>query len=368
VVERDSFTSNGDTAEIAKVTPENVRTLADLIRVCQVDTAEWVVERWVANKWEMGAKAADGTVTTTPLYQIKAWLKRNTPVVHARLEIAALIEDAKKQIAPRRAARTKASVGGHMLEIAIPDLHLGKLAWGPETGGAHYDIKIAADLFNQALESLIARTSAFGFDRVVFPVGNDFFHTDTKQNTTTSGTQLDTDSRYHRTFIAGRRLLTEAVERLRAIAPVTVVVVPGNHDTLSAFHVGDSLACLYHNTPDVQVWNDPIQRKYVSYGKTLLMWTHGDKGKRQNYPLLMATERPTEFGAARFREAHVGHTHETRLQEQMGVRVRTSPALCAADAWHSENHLVGNLRSAEALVWSEDEGLVAQAMFTVSDD
>ena len=51
----------------------------------------------------------------------------------------------------------------------------------------------------------------------------------------------------------------------------------------------------------------------------------------------------------------------------MGVRVRVSPALCPADSWHSENHFVGNLRSAEALVWSRDEGNVAVATYTVPE-
>ncbi len=162
-------------------------------------------------------------------------------------------------------------------------------------------------------------------------------------------------------------MLTDAIERLRTIAPVTVLIIPGNHDTLSAFHVGDSLACLYHNTRDVEIRNEPTARKYVSYGTTLLMFTHGEKGKQKNYPLLMATERPAEFGASRFREAHVGHTHETKVQEHMGVRVRTSPALCAADAWHAENQFVGNLRGAEALVWSREHGNVAQALFTVPE-
>ncbi len=218
-----------------------------------------------------------------------------------------------------------------------------------------------------ALEALLSRTSAFAFERVVFPIGNDFFHSDSKQGATTKGTPLDTDSRYHKTFLIGRRLLSEAIDRIRTVAPVTVVVVPGNHDALSAFHVGDSLACLYHNTPDVTVMNDPIPRKYIHYGQNLILFTHGDKGKKQNLPLLMATERPAQFGASRYREAHVGHTHELKMVEHMGVRVRVSPALCSPDAWHSENHFVGNLRSAEALVWSRDEGNISVATYTVPE-
>jgi hypothetical protein len=88
------------------------------------------------------------------------------------------------------------------------------------------------------------------------------------------------------------------------------------------------------------------------------MFTHGDKGKRNDYPLLMATEQPEMFGQTKYREAHTGHTHQTKLDEQHGVRVRVLPALCEADDWHAENAFVGNLRSAEAYVWNKDEGLI----------
>lgn len=354
----------GDTAEVGRITDHVVKTLADLIRVCEIDTDEWLIERWVANKWEMGAKDNVGNLISRPLYQVKAWLKRNKPIIEAKAAIAALIEDAKKQIAPRKPVSRQPS-GAHMLEISIPDLHLGKLAWAPETGGENYDSAIAAELYRDALEALLARVKPFGFERVVLPVGNDFFHSDTKQGTTTKGTPLDTDSRFHKTFIVGRRLISWAIDRLRQVAPVEVVIVPGNHDTMAAFHLGDSLECLYHNTPDVTVRNEPIPHKYVDYGLNMILFTHGDKGKRDKLPMLMATEKPELFGRTRYREAHIGHTHESKVQEYMGVRVRTSPALCAADAWHSENHFVGNLRSAEALVWSREDGIVVQATYTV---
>ena len=253
------------------------------------------------------------------------------------------------------------------MELAIPDLHIGKLAWAPETGYGSYDNKIAERLFKDALEGLIARTASFAFERVLFVVGNDLLHADTKAGTTTGGTQLDTDTRYHKTFDIARRMITRAIDRLREIAPVKVVVVPGNHDTLSSWHLGDSLECYYHDRPDVIIDNGPNLRKYVHFGKCMLLLTHGDKGKRADYPLVMATEQPKMFGATVHREAHTGHLHQMRVQEHHGVKVRISPALCPPDAWHAENHFVGNQRAAEAFVWHPEDGLVAMAMYTVPE-
>lgn len=362
----DSLTIHGNAAEVSRVTDQRIRTLADLIRVCEIDTNEWTIERWVANKWEAAAKGPSGDLTSKPLFQVKAWLKRNVPVLSARAEIASLFAEAAKNIKPRPFVKRSAKVDNeYLLEIAIPDLHLGKLAWGAETGGPNYDGKAAQQVFRDALDALVERTSTFRFSRIVLPVGNDFFHSDNKAGTTTGGTPLDTDSRFPKNYVAGRRLIVEAAERLRTLAPVDLVMIPGNHDTLSTFCLGDSLECWFRNTVDVTVHNAPTPRKYVQFGKVMLMWTHGDKGKRANLPLLMATEQPAMFGATVHREAHTGHVHTTRVDEQMGVRVRISPALCPADAWHSENHFVGNARAAEAYVWHRNEGLVNLAVYTV---
>jgi hypothetical protein len=339
-------------------TSEPVKTLDDLIRVCNIDTQTWQVDKWVANSWQM---AGEGQ------FQVKANLRRRVEMVAIKAEIEALKADVKAKV-PSVKVKTPTKSTGRALEIAIPDLHIGKLAWSEETGGANYDTKIAEQVFDAAVDALIERTSSYKFDRVYLPVGNDFFHSDTKQGTTTGGTILDTDSRYQKSFIAGRRMITRAINKLMQLAPVEVIMVQGNHDCLGVWHLGDSLECYYHATPHVHVRNEPNPRKYVQYGQVMLLFFHGDKGKAPDWPLLMATEQPAMFGSTKYREAHVGHIHQSRVTEFHGVKVRVSPALCSADAWHSENLYVGNLRGAEAYVWDAKEGLIGTAHYTVPDE
>lgn len=344
-------------ATVTATTDSAVRTLAQLVRVCQIDTSEWMVDRWVANKWN----GPDGA----GLYQVKAWLVRRHAIAQAKSTVASLLRDAGKRM-PRWAGKVVIAKTGYALELAIPDLHLGKLAWSKETGGQDYDSEIAERVYQDAVAALLARTDGIRFERIVLPIGNDFFNSDTKAGTTTSGTPLDNDSRWHKTFERGRRLLVKVVDRLRTIAPVEVFCIPGNHDALSSFTVAAVLEAWYRNTPDVTVHNAPMLRKYWRWGRSLVMWTHGHKGKKANYPLLMATERPRDFGATTFREVHTGHTHETKTIETHGIRVRTSPALCPPDAWHSENHFVGQQQAAEAYVWHKEHGLVMVAFYTVA--
>lgn len=364
----ESLVAAEDKAEVSRVTDQRVRTLADLIRVCEIDTTEWAVKRWVANKWEVGATDKAKNLHVKPLFQVKAWLERKVAVMDARAEIEALRKDAQEPIRLHRALRL--STPGvehfaHMLQLDLPDLHVGKLAWAPETGHASYDTKLAEQVFEDAVDALIDRTKGFQFRQILIPIGNDLLNADNKGNTTTRGTVQDSDSRYQKSFGIVRRMMTRAIDRLRQIAPVTALMIPGNHDTLAVWHLGDSLECFFHSTPDVTIDNAPTSRKYHQFGKTMLMFTHGDKGKRNDYPLLMATEQPQMFGATIHRECHTGHLHTLRVQEHHGVRVRISPALCPPDAWHAEQGYVGNARAAQAFVWHEEEGLVSLATYTV---
>lgn len=360
----ETVTVTGDTQTIS-LPKTRICTLDELIEHCKIDLTVWEVERFVANKWEVGAKVDDKLVAE-PLFQVKAWLRRKKDTVAALDEIAQLKELAKQSARTPEKIMHK-PVHGNMLEINIPDVHFGKMAWGHETGGANYDVKIAVSTFWTAFDALISRTSGHQFDEVLFVVGNDLLNSDDIEGRTTAGTSVTTDGRYQKTFSTVRTVMIEAVEKLRQIAKVKVVMVQGNHDKLSVWHLGDSLECYFHNYQDVEIDNTPRTRKYHRFGKVMLMLTHGNKGKRNDYPLLMATEQPEMFGATKFREAHTGHIHQTKLDEQHGVRVRILSALCPADDWHSENGYVGNLRSAEGFIWNKNQGLIGIALYTEVD-
>ena len=352
----------GDTWEIS-LPKTNIHTLDQLIAYCRIDLSVWEVERFVANKWEMGYATEDGP-DSLPLFQIKAFLKKKADVVAVRKEIEALRELAKEQSrTPKKIARKAEKLTGNVLEINIPDVHFGKLAWPKETGYQPYDVDIAECVYFRALEAIIERSKAYEFDEILFVVGNDLFNSDNMEGETTKGTKVTTDIRYHKTFTRVRTVVIKAIERLREIAPVRIVMVYGNHDQLASWHLGDSLECYFHKYDDVKIDNLPRYRKYVQYGNVMLMFTHGDKAKRTDYPLLMATEQPQMFGETKYREAHTGHTHMTKLDEQHGVRVRVLPALCPPDDWHSENGFVGNLRNAEGYIWNKQEGLIGMVFY-----
>jgi hypothetical protein len=282
------------------------------------------------------------------------------------------LDDLKRQFKSGTGApkvKVRRSVSGKMLELNLTDIHFGKLSWGTETGYANYDAKIAKALWYRALNILLVRSANYKYDEIWFVVGNDMLNSDDVLSRTTSGTQVESDVRHEKTYKMVREILVDTVELLRNYAnKIKIVVMPGNHDFNSAWHLGDSLECYFHKYKDVEIDNSPRVRKYHTYGNTLIGYTHGDKGKRSDLPMLMATEASEQFGKSKFREFHTGHLHAEITHEKNGVVVRILSALCPPDAWHSENGYVGNRRSSQAFQWDEKEGLIGTVIYTDTDD
>ncbi len=358
-----SVTYDDDTGVAESLNPD-VKTLDELLAICKVDLTKWEVERKVLNKWASASKDDKGKVTVTPMFQVKAFLKKRKGLDDANM----ILDFFKKEIAciePKSFPEMNRAKGKYMMEISIPDLHLGKLAWSEETGYDNYDSKEAVRLYKEAVYDLIKKAPSSNLETILLPIGNDFFNVDNHNSTTTAGTPQCEDSRWQKTFTMGCKLLTEVIEYLSGIANVDVVIVQGNHDYERSFYLGEYISAWFKKSAQVRVHNGPTLRKYIMYGKNLIGFTHGNEEKLGNLPLLMATEAKAEWASTEFREIHLGHLHTEQLKEIQGVKVRHLPSLCGTDAWHSKKGYVGNLRSAQAFLYSEDRGLEAMYYYTI---
>jgi hypothetical protein len=358
-----------DVANTVEMVTANPCTLEDLLKACKVDLTRWKVGRHVVNKWEVGVRQDNGTVSRTPLFQIKAYLEPVAGLADAdviRDTIAWIRAQTVVPVAPAKCDHRALGVEDEtLLELSIPDIHFGKLAWHAETG-KDYDNEIAASLYMQATRALWAKASVFPVGRILLVVGNDFFNVNGAANATALGTPQSEDGRWPKTFRRGIALLKEQVEFLRGKAPggVDVVVIRGNHDAERMYMAGEVLAAMYAECKDVSVTNEPIKRQYIQWGTVLLGLTHGDKIKLDKLPLLMAGEAPQMWASTTHREWHIGHYHhkkETQYhtgQEHNSVRVRVLPSLTTADEWHYENGYVGAKQAAEAYLWAKKAGYV----------
>lgn len=336
-----------------------VTTVDDLIEVASIDLDEWEVVDCRPNSWQSQTK--DGEALT--LYQIKATFRKRNILDPALLK-SEIIEEIAAHSKPRNKIKRSRKKRNRALEVAIFDLHLGKFADAQETG-ADYSLDHASELFSGTVNDILAEVGSQSFDEIVFPIGNDFLHVDNYKGTTSNDTPQDVDSKLWALARRGRKMLVDAVDQLSELAPVTVITVPGNHDDVSTFFMGEILDAWYRRDSNVKVDSSPAPRKYYRFGNNLIGFTHGKyEGKR--LPLLMAQEAK-DWSDTKFREWHIGHVHHLSSKEDIGVRTRTIPSLAAPDTWHAKRGYVGCVRAAQCFIWDREYGLLATLEFPAAD-
>ena len=337
---------NGNTVIEAHKSTQ-IKTLDQLLEAAEVDRDKWEVKDWKSNVWN-NFSGAHGLVH---LWQVKAQLKlkdlsqRNVKDIFEAgfrgFKNAAKLPVPK---APTHVAK------GHMVEFALPDLHLGKHSWGPETGGGNWDTKIAVEVYNEALDDLIARSPAAEEARLI--VGNDFFNVDNGLKTTTSGTAQDEDGRWQKTFVLGQELMLGAIAKLlKKYKFVRVIVVYGNHDRERSFYLGESIKSYFHKEKRVEVDNEPADRKFFEWGDTGIGYCHGDRLKVKDLSHLCQFEAREMWGRTKRFELHLGHLHQDIVKIIGGVVLRWLPALCPPDAWHAKSGYTMAEKAATALVY-----------------
>ncbi|MEM9167020.1 MAG: hypothetical protein AAGB48_08335 [Planctomycetota bacterium] len=345
-----------------------IRTLDELIAYAEVDTELFEVASHKAGTYQaQRAKDKGPGFETVTLYKIDATFRPRKDA-DQRASFRAFLDglgDPRPLPAPKRAKSRSKRARPVLLELSLPDIHVGKLAWAPETG-ENYDIDLATGLYLRAIDGLTARFEHLRpqIGSILLPTGNDLLHIDSIENTTTAGTRQDLDSRWQKCFVAALDMLDDAIRRLREIAPVRIPIIPGNHDTMGTFHLGVALERRWRGDRHVDVDNAPTTRKYIRHGACLIGFTHGDKEKHADLPLIMAEERPKDYTACRWREWHLGHLHKSNLRvytagdTHKGVGVRILPSLSGTDAWHYQKGYVRGVRAAEAFAWHETDGLL----------
>ena len=232
-------------------------------------------------------------------------------------------------------------------EISLPDIHYGKY-----TGQTLDD---AEEEYMNAVKDLMQKADGLNIERIVLPVGNDGMNSEGYSRATTKGTPQQDSAEWQETFVGYCNLMVRAINYLASTAPVDVIVVQGNHDYERMFYAGEYLRAFFKNDERVGVDNNFDPRKYYNYGVNMIMYTHGDKEKPAEMPLIMATEQPMMFAKAKFREVHCGHKHKEMVNEYRGVKVRFIPSICANDAWHKMMGYEAK-RTGQAHIWSKARG------------
>jgi len=334
----------------------NIKTLDDLLEFSKIDLNVWKVDKVITNTWGNDKN---------PCYQIKAWLKRKESKDIDVKNTCENVVESIKNYSPKSYIKRDYKQDSCMLELALVDHHYGQMSWADETGQSHYDIKIAEKVYHDAVDYILSSTNGFNFDKILYVVGHDFFNVNSQNNTTAGGTFQDEDCRWQKSFNKGVQIHTDTIEKLKQIADVDVLIMVGNHDTERTFYLGSVLQGRFYNDKNVNINNEPKERKYYQYGKNLIGLTHGYKIKHDRLFGLMPVEAKKQWSDCKYYEWHIGHQHHEEKKilnvsnEESQIRLKILPTLTATDAWHAKNGFL-SVRETQSFIWHKEKGNIAQ--------
>lgn len=356
-----------ETKSNAVLTAENctrVKSLEDLLAACEVDLDLWEVEKYDIGTYEVTGFDNDRNPVTVTMYRTKAFLKKIKPELNIKKIKQELIEDLRNispKVAKIKRDRPDDRNNLHLLEISAFDLHLGKIG----IKGDKYSMEIAEERLLGAIEHLLYRAQGFYIDKILFIVGQDLLNSDGDWPipATTKGTP-QFNSNYHiDMYRFARRLMIKAIDILAEVADVHVMVIPGNHDRESVMHLGDTLELYYENNKNVKVDNSDCLMKAIPYGNNLIISDHGDGPKTNDLPGIIAQRFKNLWSDTVYVEVHRGHYHTNKamklqaIEELNGITVRNLSSMSATDYWHDSKGFIGNIKKAQAFVYSRQNGL-----------
>lgn len=359
----------GDNEATVESFDYEIRTVEQALQRAEVDLAVWEPYQTKVNSYQVGMKIKWHTEKKSGAYPIKRTLwqvsvKLRRKVPKSILQAFEGLYEKMKGHEPdyRKLPALPKLNDPHLLEVSLFDVHFGKLAWGAETG-TDYDMRLAEVIYLNAVQDLLARTSGFPVEYVLFPIGQDFFHVDNSRNRTVNDTPQDLDTRYGKMIELGTMAVIKAIDLLIARAKVKIIWVPGNHDRTTSYHLAREIKAWYRNCERVQVDVGPMTRKYEMYGRSLIGFSHGDQEPHRDLPTIMASEVPDLWAkATNDRCWHIGHFHKkkevrhTAADSFSSCRVVTLPSISGTDAWHFSAGYTKTKRAAEAYLWSKTDG------------
>jgi hypothetical protein len=253
--------------------------------------------------------------------------------------------------------------------INIFDAHIDKIAFIQENGSIEDNIK----RFEKSFDSLLSSALSYNPELIIFPVGSDFWNTNSDSGHTKKGTYVGHSENFFVSFEKGLELYRRCIDKASQYAKVLVPVIGGNHDEDKVNFLGIALSIAYEKNNRVTIDSDRKQRKYYMYGENMFGFAHGDKEKLKidHLPLMMAEEEKEMWSKTKYREFYLGDIHHKREykflrgKDFIGCTVRFLRSISSQDKWHNDFGWIGVPKTAEAFIWNKKTGLEANLMCNI---
>ena len=254
--------------------------------------------------------------------------------------------------------------------VGVSDWHFMKQTYDKDWNSV-YDKEKAIQILTETNNSLISQMSTRGRPDVIYlPVGTDNLHVDNPEQMTTKGTEQGscTDGDWAGSLQEYVDVTIAMVEMFSQIAPVQVIVIPGNHDNHTSELLGVLLATLYEEKERVTVNRSHWPRHYFRYGNTCMGFAHGDgislpklKRSLHQFILVEAKEYGVDISSCTEFLFFTGHVHYDSFEDLGGVKHFVIPSLSGTDEWHRSSGYVGSKK--ESAIYIVDKVFGRRAIY-----
>lgn len=225
-----------------------------------------------------------------------------------------------------------------LLELTLTDMHFGKNTY---------------DHYKGTQQKVLRWIQSQGWKQILIPIGNDLFHWDNFNGTTTAGTQVGFEPDLDKAWDDAYNFYIPIIElALEHGIEVYIPYIPGNHDETMGWAFAKLLEDKYpqaiHDTKNdnykIHIWE-----------KVAIGLSHGNTPRQFNkYAHIYNDLFRKEFAYATVREIHLGHEHHQKLSDEFGIVTRGLSTASGTDKWHYDNGFIGASKVFQCFVYSED--------------
>lgn len=315
-----------------------VITLDEIIKEYNINTDLWEAINFKPNVRETPiSNKATGEITIVQNHQSKADFIRKKPV-----EVETLESVLSKYEPPKREGKEQMTSKGDLLWVHnYFDAHIDKL----DTKNTKFKDKIGKQL-RTVLEAN-KKVVWMWADETMLVVGWDYYNTDHDGKTTKGTVQMNSINEQD-AWKYGIDHLVTMVDKMAESTPVTVRLIPWNHDREKLKYLNTVLEYIFGNHINVKVKGWAEWRQYHRFGSNLLMYHHWHFIKDKD--LLWLIHQENNLWGVKYIEANKGHSHTYKVEDVWGAKSITNPAVWSVnhrgkDLWVGKDHevLVSNL-------------------------
>ena len=229
-----------DEAYLEKVASEKVKSLDDLVRICQIDLNIWEVERWLCNAWGVTAFKHEAKGTYRTNYQVKVWLKKKKLSFEDGLVKVLKVLD---KYTPKKLAVTTTGSKQHIV-ASMADFHIGA---DIKNLMRTHDFNI--EVLLNYLDYCVNKINSYKAEKVTLNLLGDFYESISGMNHENTFKSLG-DGMWGANviIIANEIMSTHLLSKINNL--VKVNIISGNHDRMTASNrldnTGEGAKVLWH--------------------------------------------------------------------------------------------------------------------------